>query len=379
MQERRTVWYEALGRVAEPVLRPMAEDRLTESFPFAWHEDRRSYALLEALGRTAEGIAPWLELEGLTGEEARRQAAFRNWTREAIARAVDPASRDACNFSEGYGQSLVDAAFLAHGIVRAPRELGAALDGQVRENLVRALISTRRLTPFVSNWVLFSAMVEAALEVLGTGEADMTRVDYAVQMMRRWYVGDGTYSDGDNFHWDYYNSFVIQPMLIDVLRVFEHKGRDYDVFLREALAHGARYAMVLEQLIAPDGTWAVFGRSSVYRCGCFQLLAQAALEHFLPEELPANQVRCALTAAVRRSLGAAGTLDEKGFLVPGIAGRQESLAEDYISVGSLYLCCAVFLPLGLPESDPFWARADRDWTARRIWSGEDVMRDHARD
>ena len=39
--------------------------------------------------------------------------------RRAIAQAVDPASPDAMNFTTG-GQPLVDAAFLAHAIVRAP-------------------------------------------------------------------------------------------------------------------------------------------------------------------------------------------------------------------------------------------------------------------
>lgn len=34
-----------------------------------------------------------------------------------------------------------------------------------------------------------------------------------------WYKGDGWYGDGPDFHFDYYNSFVIQPMIIQVLDV----------------------------------------------------------------------------------------------------------------------------------------------------------------
>jgi hypothetical protein len=73
------------------------------------------------------------------------------------------------------------------------------------------------------------------------------------------------------------------------------------------------------------------------------------------------------------------TFDENGFLRPGVDGFQPSMAEDYISVGSLYLCEAVFLPLGLPETDPFWSGEDLPWTDRKIWSGIDTMRDHAVD
>ena len=35
--------------------------------------------------------------------------------------------------------------------------------------------------------------------------------------MNTWYKGDGVYGDGPPFHWDYYNSFVIQPMLLNIL------------------------------------------------------------------------------------------------------------------------------------------------------------------
>ena len=43
------------------------------------------------------------------------------------------------------------------------------------------------------------------------------RVDYALRQHEQWYKGDGAYGDGPAFHWDYYNSFVIHPMLLDVL------------------------------------------------------------------------------------------------------------------------------------------------------------------
>ncbi len=379
MNPIRKEWLERMLRIAGPVINSLEKGELHSTLPCEWHPDRKPYAMLEALGRTVEGIAPWLELEGLESEEKDLQRVWQEKTRKAIAQAVDPNGADYMNFREGYGQALVDAAFLAHGIVRAPRALGAGLAQSDREHLIQALRDTRRFTPFVSNWILFSAMVEAALEVLGAGDADLTRVDYAVQMFQRWYAGDGTYGDGDLFHWDYYNSFVIQPMLVDILHIFREKGRDYAALEEKAVAHAARYAQVLEQMIHADGTWTVIGRSTVYRFGAFQLLAQAALQHFLPDGLPASQVRSALTAAIRRGMQSPDTFDALGFLRPGVDGYQPSMAEEYISVGSLYLCEAVFLPLGLAESDPFWTGEDLPWTDRKIWSGMDTQRDHAVD
>ena len=53
------------------------------------------------------------------------------------------------------------------------------------------------------------------------------------------------------------------------------------------------------------------------------------------------------------------------------------MAEEYINTGSIYLCTAAFLPLGLPADDPFWAAPPRDWTTKRAWNGQDVGTDHA--
>jgi hypothetical protein len=92
-----------------------------------------------------------------------------------------------------------------------------ALDTTTRQRLIAALISTRAITPGYNNWLLFSATVEAGLKTLG-GEWDRTRVDYALRQHDAWYKGDGAYGDGPEFHWDYYNSFVIHPMLVDVSR-----------------------------------------------------------------------------------------------------------------------------------------------------------------
>ncbi len=375
----RQEWLETMLRIADPVLKNLAAGTLRQNMPTVFHPDRAEYMHLEALGRTVCGIAPWLELEGLTGEEAALQAKYRALTRQGVANAVNPDSPDFMNFTEGYGQALVDAAFLAHGIVRAPKQLYFALDDAAKRNLVKALRATRKFTPFVMNWLFFSAMVEAALYVMGESNYDMTRVDYAVNMFESWYLGDGVYGDGPKFRWDYYNSFVIQPMYVDVLRTFADVGRGYRELLGKVLVRAGRYAAELEKQINADGSYPVIGRSITYRFGAFQLLSQAAQEHFLPDALPAAQVRCALTACIRKVTEHPAMFDAQGWLHPGVYGNQPALAEEYICVGSLYLCLTVFLPLGLAPVDDFWAKSDLPWTAKRIWSGENVMLDHAVD
>ncbi|MDY4976713.1 MAG: DUF2264 domain-containing protein, partial [Clostridia bacterium] len=56
--------------------------------------------------------------------------------------------------------------------------------------------------------------------------------------------------------------------------------------------------------------------------------------------------------------------------------RQAGLGEFYITTGSLYLCSAVFVALGLPEEDPFWSGEDKKWTNLAVFGGQDLPWDH---
>src|SRR4029079_18151019 len=120
---------------------------------------------LEALGRLLAGMAPWIELAPDNSAEGALRAEYADLARRAISRAVDPASPDFLNFTRER-QPLVDAAFLAQALLRAPRALRTSLDPATRRNLIAALESTRIISPGFNNWLLFSATVEAALGAL---------------------------------------------------------------------------------------------------------------------------------------------------------------------------------------------------------------------
>ena len=316
----RADWLYRMLLIAEPVIVNLAEDRLKETMPTVFHPDREPYMHLEALGRTVMGIAPWLELEEVPEDEKELQEKFRQLVRRGLANAVNPDAKDFMNFSEGYGQALVDAAFLAQAIVRAPKQMYELLGEGDKKNVVAALKATRRFTPFVCNWILFSSMIEVALYVMGEPDYDMTRIEYGVRMFLKWYVGDGTYGDGERFHWDYYNSFVIQPMLLDIVGTMKAVRPDYVDLYKTFRKRASRYAAIQEQMIGADGTYMVIGRSVSYRFGAFQALAQAALQENLPENLSDGQVRAALTAVLHKVMEHPKMFDKNGWLNPGVYG-----------------------------------------------------------
>ncbi|MCY9656921.1 DUF2264 domain-containing protein [Paenibacillus chondroitinus] len=372
----RSYWVQTMLRIADPVLTALADKQLRATMPVEnKKEEQRQYSHLEAFARTLVGIAPWLETPALDAEEEKLRIHYVQLVRTGLDAATDPESPDFMNFSHGF-QPIVDTAFLSHAILRAPNTLWHGLESRVQSNLVQALKATRTRKPGFNNWLLFAAMTETALRFMGE-DWDQMRVDFALKQHEQWYLGDGMYGDGPHYHADYYNSFVIQPMLVDIIEHVDAHYEDWAVMRKDILARAQRYAAVQERSISPEGTFPVIGRSLAYRFGAFQALAQTALRRELPAGVSPAQVRCALSAIITRLIEAPGTFDEKGWLTIGLCGHQPELGEPYISTGSLYLCSAVFLPLGLPADDAFWSDADAPWTSQKVWSGQTVAIDKA--
>lgn len=378
--EDRKIWVDLLYKISYPVLDAMSQGKLKALMPVevpdGAYGDRDTVTYLEAIGRLLAGLAPWLALEDTNVQEKELQSDLRKKAIQSITHAVDPNSPDYVNWTKG-AQPLVDGAFLVHGIMRAPKQLWEPLDAETKARLIKELHAQKlAIKPFYNNWILFGAMIDAFLFSIGE-QGDLMRMDFAIKKHMEWYLGDGWYGDGPEFHLDYYNSYVIQPMLIQVLEIAAQKQNAYKADLELAKKRMVRYSRQLEMMISPEGTYPALGRSICYRSGAFQPLAEAAWKEMLPEEISNGQVRSALTTVYSRLFSAKGTFDSNGWLQLGLAGHQPGLAEPYISTGSLYLCSLGFLPLGLPEKHPFWSDQAEDWTSKKIWSGKNIKRDEA--
>lgn len=379
VQQIREYYVSSIIKIAEPVLQALSRNELkkrmpVERSPKAW-DDRKHVTYLEAFARLLSGMAPWLELGPDETQEGKLRAEFIKLAQEGIKNATDPESDDFMNFVHDY-QPLVDTAFLAQALLRAPTHLWDPLSENTKQNVIKALESTRQIKPFYNNWLLFTGMVEAAL-LKFDNSGDLVRIDYSINKHMEWYLGDGMYGDGPDFHWDYYNSFVIQPMMLDILKVMKDTGKGRENDFKKVLRRARRYAVIQERLISPEGTYPPIGRSLAYRFGAFQLLSQVSLWQELPNEIESAQVRSALYTVIKNQIEAPGTFDENGWLQVGLYGHQPNIGEGYISTGSLYLCSEVFLVLGLPTDNQFWSSPHKDWTQKKIWSGVSISIDKA--
>ena len=376
----RKCWTDLAYQLSAPVLQNMSKGELKKMMQVevspSWDRRNQDVAYMEAFGRTMAGIAPWLALPDDDTPEGMQRKQLREWALASYAHAVDPESPDYLLWS-GHRQVLVDAAYLANSFLRAPKQLWEPLDSVTKQRYIAEFQGLRKYTPVYSNWLLFSGMIETFLMYIDVSY-DEYRIDMSLRKVEEWYVGDGWYSDGTNFAFDYYNSFVIQPMFVEMLQVLNQKQKLFysnNQRVEVAVKRIQRFAEILERFISPDGTFPVFGRSMTYRLGAFQALALTALQEKLPVEISNGQVRTALTCVMQRMFADSNNFNNSGFLTLGFCGHQPDLADYYTNNGSVYMTSLVFLPLGLPANHAFWTDPAQDWTSKRAWSGQPFPKD----
>ncbi len=374
----RAYWSNLLYKIASPVIFNLSQSMLKKNMPvekapgYALNAEKVTY--LEAVGRTMAGVAPWLALPDDGTKEGVQRKTLREALLKGIANAVDPANPDYLNFRTE-GQPIVDAAYMALAFLRAPKALWEPLDIVTKKRVVEEFKALRTRAGAYNNWLLFAGITEAFLLSIDE-QPDPARIEFARRKMTEWYQGDGWYSDGPSFSLDYYNSYVIHPMLVDFYKVLLDKKRIKAEEYETALKRMVRYSEFLERFIAPDGSYPAFGRSITYRTAAFQALAQTVLMEKLPEHIAPAQVRCALSAVMHRLYDSCNNFDNDGWLVLGFCGHQPMIADYYTSTGSLYMATLAFLPLGLPVDSKFWTDPAADWTSKKAWSSQPFKKDY---
>ena len=134
----------------------------------------------------------------------------RDMALQSYAYAADPQSPDYLLW-RGHGQALVDAAYIAESFLRAYEQLWLPLDETTKKRYVEEFQQLRRVDPPYTNWLLFSSTIESFLAKAGAS-FDEYRVNSAIRKVEEWYTGDGWYADGPSLAFDYYSSYVFNPM-----------------------------------------------------------------------------------------------------------------------------------------------------------------------
>ena len=382
-QSDREYWCSLAYKMAQPVLENMAKGELQKNMQteFSPSFDNRNKKVLymECFGRLMAGVAPWLTLPDDETAEGKQRKQLREWALASYKNAVDPENPDYLCWGIG-GQNLVDAAYIAESFLRAYDTLWKPLDEVTKQRYLKEFAKLRHIDPPYTNWLLFSSTIESFMAKAG-GDYDQYRVNSACRKMEEWYVGDGWYSDGPVFAFDYYSSYVFHPMYLETLQAMvdakANTRLDYKKYYDRELKRCQKYSLILERFISPEGTFPAFGRSIPYRMATMQPLALMAWYQTLPSDLSNGQVRAALTKVLHRMFDQENNFNEKGYLSIGFCGSsQKNVADWYTNNGSLYMTTLAFMPLGLPADHPFWTDAAQPWTQVKAWNNQQFPKDH---
>ncbi len=372
-----------LQKMTEPVLTAMSKGELHKTFPLevspTWDGRDKGVAYLECFGRLIAGAAPWLALPDDGTAEGRSRKRLQQMALQSYVHAVDPKSPDYLLW-KGAGQTLVDSSYFTNALMRAPKTLWEPLDTTTKQRIIAEIKALRRIEPPYINWMLFAAMNEAWLMSIGE-EYDPMRMNVAIRKINEWYVGDGWIKDGDAFHFDYYNSYVMFPMLLEVVDVLaKFKGAFWngkpEELQAQALKRMQRYSEHLERFISPSGTYPPIGRSLTYRTAAFQPLALLAWRKQLPASLPEGQVRAAMQAVHKVVWSEPSNFTKDGFLTIGFVGHHPELGDWYSNNGSMYIASEGFLALGLAPGDSYWTSPAQDWTQKKAFAGRPFPKDY---
>ena len=262
-QSDRAYWCALAYKMSQPVLENMAKGELQKNMQteFSPSFDNRNKKVLymECFGRLMAGIAPWLTLPDDETAEGKQRKQLREWALASYKNAVDPQNPDYLCWGIG-GQNLVDAAYIAESFLRAYDTLWKPLDDVTKQRYLKEFAKLRHIDPPYTNWLLFSSTIESFMAKAG-GDYDQYRVNSACRKMEEWYVGDGWYSDGPVFAFDYYSSYVFHPMYLETLQaMIDAKANtrlDYQKYYDRELKRCQKYSLVLERFISPEGTFPV--------------------------------------------------------------------------------------------------------------------------
>ena len=203
--EDRKLWCDLLSNMALPVLTNMSKGTLHQNMDLEtgplWDHRDENLGYIECFGRLMAGVAPWLSLPPDNSEEGKQRQLMLNMALEGYKNAVDPLSPDYLKW-EGHRHLLVDAAYFAESFIKGFDAIWCKLDDTTRSRYIEKFIHLRSEVPYYNNWLLFPAVIETFLNK-AAGNGDNFRIIHALRKIEKWYVGDGWYSDGPNFAFDY--------------------------------------------------------------------------------------------------------------------------------------------------------------------------------
>ncbi len=280
-----------------------------------------------------------------------KEKEFEEIYRQGFAAGTNPQNSEYWGECHDYDQLFVEMAAIACSLVFAPDAVYNRLEKAEKENLSAWLGQINEHEIPQCNWQFFRVLVNIALHKIGVG-ADKKMLEYSLNEIESYYLGDGWYSDGSSRQKDYYISFAMHyyGLLYAVAMEQEDPARSGEFKKRAEI-----FAQDFIYWFDDTGAALPFGRSLTYRFAQVSFWSACIVADIRP--LPLATMKGLIVRHLNWWLNT-DMLDRDGILTVGYGYPNLIMAERYNSPGSPYWGMKTFLILALPDEHEFWKITD---------------------
>jgi len=266
---------------------------------------------------------------------------------QGIKNGTNPLHEEYWGKANDYDQRLVEMASFGLALVLAPEKIWDPLKEEEKENLREWLSQINENKVYDCNWVLFIVMVNIGLKSVGE-TYHKEKMNWALNSIEEFYLGDGWYSDGKNGHSDYYIPFAFHFYCLIYAKVMEKEDPARSKLYKE---RAVAFAKDFIYWFSKDGSAIPYGRSLSYRfaqSAFWSALVFAEVDVFSLGVIKGLILRNLRWWFHQPIFNADGTLTI-GYAYPNLI-----MAENYNSPGSPYWALKTFLILSFKDDHPFW-------------------------
>lgn len=264
-----------------------------------------------------------------------------------IKNGTNPLHQEYWGEVNDYDQRLVEMAAMGLALILAPEKVWEPLSVVEKENFTNWLSQINTHGLYDCNWVLFAVMVNLGLKQVGA-PFDKDRMDWALDKIEDFYIGDGWYSDGKGGHSDYYVPFAIHYYGLIYAKLMQQEDPKRSKLYKD---RAATFAKDFIYWFDQDGSALPYGRSLTYRFA--QSAFWSALVYAEVEVLPLGVVKGIILRNLRWWFSKP-IFNADGTLTIGYGYPNLVMAENYNSPGSPYWSFKTFLILAFEDQHPFW-------------------------
>lgn len=298
-----------------------------------------SVAEMEGFSRVLWGLAPLIAGGG--------DSKLLELYVEGIKNGTNPMHKEYWGKVNDYDQRLVEMAAMGLALMLAPERLWNPLSNEEKINFSNWLLQINNHKVYDCNWVLFIVMVNLGLKMVGANY-DKERIEFALNKIEEFYLGDGWYSDGINGHSDYYIPFAIHYYCLIYAKFMEQEDPERSKLYKE---RAALFAKDFINWFADDGAAIPYGRSQTYRFS--QSAFWSAFVFAEVDGISLGVIKGVILRNLRWWFNKS-IFNADGTLTIGYAYPNLIMAENYNSPGSPYWALKTFLILSLQDNHEFW-------------------------